>query len=228
MTRLNLGAGRVILPVTPETQYPHLAPMPDGCFEKGWLNVDKYHNPGIQEVIDLFVFPWIRSSNGSPFNDNSVDEIYCSHIVEHIPHQVRQHPMIPVNWMRKYESLINDYDGWFVFFTECWRILKPSGLIHIVTPYGASYAGMGDPTHTRYILPASFSYFTPNPNAPFDYHLPCEFKAVSDPLLIFTEYGVEYSKLNDDIALRRAMSTQYNIIDEIRLTMEAVKDADSG
>lgn len=221
--KLNLGAGRVILPVTPETQYAHLAPMPDSCFEPGWVNVDKFQNDGITEVIDLFKFPWIRSSNGSPFSDSSIDEIYCSHLVEHIPHEVKVSNLIPMNWRKDYENLAQSFDGWFVFFYECWRILKPGGVLNVVTPFAASQAGMSDPTHTRYIWPATFSYFMPNPDAPFDYHLPYQFEAENDVVMRYTEHGAEMARMGNDQLLKRAISTKINMIDELRVTLKAIK-----
>ncbi len=99
---LHLGCGRILFPVTAETQPYHLAPMPPTCFEAGWLNVDKFKMPGIDEAIDLFQFPWIRSSNGMPFADNSVDVIYASHFVEHIPHSVTVSNRIPLGWRKDY------------------------------------------------------------------------------------------------------------------------------
>src|SRR5690349_4828657 len=122
--KLHLGAGRVIFPANPEQPPAHLMPLPDSAFEPGWVNVDHIQLPGIQECVDLFKFPWVRSSTGAPWNDDSADEIYCSHLVEHIPHQVGVVPNLPPALAREYREMADSLDGWFMFFFECWRILK--------------------------------------------------------------------------------------------------------
>jgi predicted SAM-dependent methyltransferase len=59
-----------------------------------------------------------------PWKDNSVDSIMASHFVEHIEAQKR-----------------------WPFFDECWRILKPGGLMQIVVPNFKSDRAYGDVTH---------------------------------------------------------------------------------
>lgn len=222
--KLNLGAGRVIFPAERSHPPNHLMPLPEIVFGPGWVNVDKYANPGIGEAVDLFCFPWIRSSNGNPWNDNSVEAIYCSHLIEHIPHRVDVSRKTPLNWQRDYSEMCDRLDGWFVFFYECWRILKPGGLMHIVTPFGLSSAALCDPTHTRYIVPGAFSYFSPSADAPFDYHLPCRFEAEAEPLLRIRGHWVE--KLNDltPEQVNYAAHTYFDVCDEFRITLRAVKD----
>ena len=234
--KLNLGAGRVILPAHKlpvgenghyqvERIYQHLMPLPECAFEPGWVNVDKYPNPGISEAVDLFQFPWVRSSNGSPWNDNSADEIYCSHIIEHIPHAA-QVSAVPGSVAQPYRDMAKHLDGWFVFFYECWRILKPDGLLRIVAPFGMSVAGVADPSHTRYIVSGSFAYLSRNTDAqaPFDYHLPMWFELAEAPLYRFRG---EWAKMIEGMAPEEATHlayTYFDVCDEIRLTLRAVKD----
>lgn len=222
--KLHLGAGRIILPVTKETEPDHLKNMPEACFEPGWVNVDKYRNPGIDETLDLFRFPWVRSSNGNPFNDNSVDEIYCSHLIEHIPHQVQTHNMVPLGWRKQYDDLCGRLDGWFVFFYECWRVLKPDGVIHLVTPFALSNSALCDPTHTRYIVPGAFAYFKPNPDAPFDYNIPCQFEAVADPIYRIRGDWVGRINAMTELQVVTAAHTYFDACDEIRLSLRAIKN----
>jgi hypothetical protein len=96
-------------------------------------------------VQDLLKFPW-------QFEDNSVDEIECSHFVEHIPHGDGYN------------------DPFFRFFDEIHRILKPAefdpdnpnipikGFAKITCPYYSSMRCWQDPTHQRAISEASFMY----------------------------------------------------------------------
>lgn len=189
MRGLNIGCGRATFPTTKDNPFTaHLLyAIKAGCpaaLDSGaeWVNIDRVAGPGIQEVVNVFRYPFLRASDGKPFDDNSFDVIWMSHIIEHIPHAIRLSDYAGggggIETHRKMEA--NDGDGWFSFFFECWRILKPNGRMAVLFPYGPSVAGMSDPTHTRYILPASFSYFQPNPEAPFNYDLPLRFRQVTE------------------------------------------------
>lgn len=232
--KLNIGCGRVIFPLSRDNDVPykaHLEPLHDSVFEPGWVNIDKYKNPGVDEVVNLFAFPWIRSSNGSPWNDDTVDEIYCGHIVEHIPHQVRVSTPMPLNWSKRYNEMVNEYDGFFVFFAEAYRILKPDGLIYIRCPYGMGTPALSDPTHTRYIVPGSFSYLAgQDGDAPFDYHLPMRFE-LSEPVRArFTMHGgklIERMKTQEGISeleVEEEIYRSIDIVDEIRVVLRAIKE----
>ena len=75
-----------------------------GCGEKkidGYINVDICGDPDL--LYDLSKFPW-------PFSDNSVDEVFSSHFLEHV----------------------DDFEK-TVF--EIYRILKPNGIIHFKIPH---------------------------------------------------------------------------------------------
>lgn len=221
--KLNLGAGRVNFPAVRDAEPRHLMPLPDGAYEPGWVNVDRVDGPSIGEVVDLFAFPWVRSSNGNPWNDNSVDEIYASHIVEHIPHQVRVLSGLPGPWANEYRSMVGRLDGWFMFFYECWRLLKPGGLMHIVTPFGLSAAGMTDPSHTRLILPGSFQYLKPAQEAaPFDYQVPCNFE-VAPPLFRISDHWQAKLVGLDATDVTRIAMTYFDVADELRIELTAVK-----
>lgn len=113
---------------------------------EGFKGVDIAKTEAADYVQDLLKFPW------SQFADNSVDEIECSHFVEHIPHGDGYH------------------DPFLQFFDEIYRILKPaefdpanpniplSGFMNIVSPYYSSMRAWQDPTHQRAISEASFLY----------------------------------------------------------------------
>ena len=69
------------------------------------------------------------------FEDNSIEEIRAHHFLEHIKDIV---------------ELMN----------ECWRVLKPGGIMDIVVPYALSHAAFQDPYHVRFFVPESFFYFS--------------------------------------------------------------------
>lgn len=92
----------------------------------GFIGVDSLKLPGVDQVVDL-TKPW-------PWKDNSVDEVYMSHTLEHFTQEERVHVM-----------------------NEMYRVLKPvsydsagkaiTGLATIITPAVFSGRAYGDPTH---------------------------------------------------------------------------------
>jgi SAM-dependent methyltransferase len=101
-----------------------------GCGQQrqdGFIGLDK-EKTGVTDIVqNLETYPW-------PFEDNSVDEIVCSHYVEHV------RDLIP-------------------FIDEMHRIMKQGAKATIVAPYYASMRACQDPTHVRFICEASFLYF---------------------------------------------------------------------
>jgi len=95
--------------------------------QPGFTGVDKFQLEGVDFIWDLEQFPY-------PWEDNSVDEIYCSHYVEHA------HDLIK-------------------FMNEVHRILKVGGKCTVVAPYYASMRAWRDPTHVREINEMTFLYF---------------------------------------------------------------------
>lgn len=92
---------------------------------KGYINIDfdSRYNP--DKVIDLNNFPY-------PFENNSIDKIYCSHTLEHL-------------------------DDFFKVLDEFYRILKNNGEIKIIVPHFSSMYAYCDLTHKRF-----FGYYTFN------------------------------------------------------------------
>lgn len=105
---------------------------------EGCIGVDIVQNKNktVDILWDLNKYPWKWAKN------DSVDEIYISHFIEHLP-----------------QTLPDGTNGFFRFFDECYRILKVGGTIALVAPYYSSIRATQDPTHTRAISEASFLYF---------------------------------------------------------------------
>lgn len=94
-----------------------------------FLNVDI--NPLFADIVhDLRKIPY-------PFDDNTIDKIIASHIVEHL--YVDEH---------------------LSFMDECWRILQPEGCMEIIFPMWNTASAWIDPTHVRAIHPDQYKYFT--------------------------------------------------------------------
>lgn len=95
--------------------------------QKDFLGVDKIKLDTVDIVHDLEIFPW-------PFEDNSIDEIYCSHYIEHTNNLIK-------------------------FVDEMFRVIKKDSKATLIAPYYASMRAWQDPTHKRAICEASFLYF---------------------------------------------------------------------
>jgi len=79
----------------------------------------------VQQVVDLSVFPW-------PWEDMSIDGIYASHLIEHLP-----------------------FDQQDIFILECYRILKKGGFLRFNLPHSSCVTAIGCYGHYR-----TFSYNT--------------------------------------------------------------------
>lgn len=96
---------------------------------EGYINLDPVHGDGA----------WGRSIQmGIDVEDNYVDAVRASHVMEHIPAgQDRIHA-----------------------FNEVHRVLKPHGTFQVIVPgIGPTYHAWADPTHVSFWCPESFGYF---------------------------------------------------------------------
>ena len=152
----------------------------------GFIGIDRSRD-GTQADIehDLETYPW-------PFPDSHVDEVFCSHFIEHIV------DLIP-------------------FINELWRVMKPGGVVQFVAPYYTSVWASQDPTHKRFISEQTFAYFDKEwreANRLGHYPIVCDFKiekidrAVNAP---FSEQSAE--------AIAFAATHYWNVINEIAVTL---------
>ncbi len=108
MKKLNLGCG------------------PD--IKKGYVNLDVVKLKGIDVVHDLNKFPY-------PFKENEFDEVYTSHVLEHLDDLVK-------------------------VMSELKRICKKGAKIYIRVPHFSCGVSYRDPTHKRLFSYFTFDYFT--------------------------------------------------------------------
>ena len=108
MKKLNLGCGKDIL--------------------DGYVNADQLKLDGVDVVHDFDQFPW-------PFEDNSFDEVYSSHFLEHV------------------ENLPE-------VMKEIHRICKSKVKINIRVPHFSCGVSYRDPTHKTLFSYFMFDYFT--------------------------------------------------------------------
>lgn len=139
-----------------------------------WTGVDKMSFPGVDVVLDVAA----RDSNYAPhesgvggvtapgplrfkrwpWDDNSVDEINCSHFLEHLEADERVH-----------------------FANEVFRILKPGCKATITVPWWASQRAYGDLTHKWPPVVFFWTYYLLKSwravNAPHNTDYTCDFDA---------------------------------------------------
>lgn len=98
--------------------------------EDGWIGVDIAKTDKTDIVFDLRKKKW-------PWKNDSVDEVTCSHFVEHLTGAER-----------------------ITFFAELYRVMKKGAKATIVCPYWSSMRSVQDPTHQwPPVCEATFLYF---------------------------------------------------------------------
>jgi hypothetical protein len=117
---------------------------------EGYEGVDLYA-PNAKHKVDLFRFPY-------PWADNSVDEIYCSHFIEHLPAREVEERDLQNHASDGVRQRFIGQDFLFAFFDECYRVLKPDSWMHVICPSVRSERAFQDPTHRRFIAQATFYY----------------------------------------------------------------------
>ncbi len=165
-----------------------------GCgFNKknGFIGIDRSAEVGADYVLDI-------EKEAFPFDDSTVSEIHCAHLVEHL------------------SDLIS-------FMNECHRILKPDGVMTILAPYYTAIQASQDPTHVRYINERTFCYFTDEylgNGATFEYGINSKFEIESTSY----SYINLWSKPWIPKRVRRwARHHLFNVAVDITVVMKAVK-----
>lgn len=101
-----------------------------GCgndYKEGYINCDWTDKIKVDKIVDL-------EKPLKMFDSDSVEEIICNHVLEHINNFV---PLIH----------------------ELHRICKEDAVIKIKTPFYTSWGQFNDPTHVRFFTPWTFTYF---------------------------------------------------------------------
>lgn len=167
---------------------------------KGYRGIDLGGDADITH--DLMSFPW-------PIKAGCVKEVQCHHFVEHIPHAAPH----PQRW---------DYDGWFMFFAEVYRICSNGATIELTHPYSRSDRAFWDPTHTRYIHEMAYYYLNREWRTAngLDHYIPdVNFEVVT----------IDGQLIPDDIVARpaeyqtHARTYWFNIVNDLHVILKVVK-----
>ena len=138
--------------------------------KEGFHGVDKIAFEGVDTVIDLAGKTPQFANSADPFKphggefkkwpwpDESVEEVHCSHFVEHLTASERIH-----------------------FVNELYRVLKPGAKALLITPHWASNRSYGDLTHQWPPVSEMWFYYLSKDwraiNAPHNDFYTCDFEA---------------------------------------------------
>lgn len=112
---------------------------------EGFINVDMLKRDDVDVEYNLMDFPY-------PWDDESAEEIRAIDFIEHLD-----------NYLDKSSPLVEFHrkPTMMAFIEECYRILKPGGVLYIQTPSWDSELFKIDITHVRGFHPKSFDFFDP-------------------------------------------------------------------
>jgi len=85
--------------------------------QEGFIGVDKFPLQGVDVVMDITKDPW-------PWEPESVDQVHCSHFIEHLTAMERVQ-----------------------FLNNLYRVMKYGAQAQLIAPNWASCRAYGDPTH---------------------------------------------------------------------------------
>jgi hypothetical protein len=168
--------------------------------KEGFVGLDIAGDPDITH--DLMVTPW-------PIRSGTVEETYCSHFVEHIPH---------------YRPEFNGVDGWWVFFNELYRVCKPEATCVFLHPYAKHERAFWDPTHTRYIHDQTWHYLSRawrEVNRLDHYHTDVNFE--------LTGGGIQGMWMAPEVTSRAAdhqkfmMDHYWNVVPDLQVELKVIK-----
>jgi len=158
--------------------------------QKGFKGVDIAPGEGVDFVVDLEKFPW------ESFKDNSIEEIHCSHYIEHVPDLMK-------------------------FMDEIWRICENDAKVTFIAPYHASIRAWQDPTHKRAISEATFLYFNKDwrvANKLDHYPIKCNFN--NEKIVAF--FNPPWDKKSEE-ARQFAAQHYWNVVSDILVELRAIK-----
>lgn len=152
---------------------------------KGFEGVDSIAYSEVKWVLDIETDEW-------PWKDDSVDEVWCSHYVEHCRDLVR-------------------------FADNLYRILKPGGKAIITHPYAHSNRAWQDPTHVRAINEVSWLYWdkTWRRANRISHVMECDFSVSIQPIWAKEWVTAEIS----DEARMQAMGRLLNVVDDLHVVL---------
>lgn len=242
---VNLGCGTLTMPRA-EKPLQH-DPVPDAVYLDPaiqWDNVDRNPAPNVSHLENLFAYPWALETG-------AYDVALVSHLAEHIPHEIcwngrdwghltlDRAPQSIRDQIAYFGGVVLPHgshpgyqSGWYAWFSELWRIMKPGGKAYIMVPFAFSNGAVAEPTHTRYCIPATFNYFNPSDDfmTPMGQQWKVEWESIRfQP----HEMGMRHAEAhllpgaNAATLIEGHMMRYVNVMFAFMAVLEAVKDAES-
>lgn len=173
-----------------------------GCgrdYKEGYENID------ISDVVKTdYQFDLERCEHGKKMHyaDNSVDEIFCAHTLEHIRN------LLPL-------------------MEELYRIAKDRCKFFIRVPYAGHNSAFDDPTHCRFFVPESFIYFAQPTFHRTDYHYRGDWQVKEIIILMSAKMRERLASMGMEKPedLTYAVNHLRNTADELAVMLEAIKPA---
>lgn len=185
MLKLNIGSGYVRIP--------------------GFLNVD--HDPLVKPdyLCDL-------ENLKLPLEDNSVDEVYAHHILEHIG------------------------PGFFQLMKELYRVCAHDAILDIKFPHHRSEIWFGDPTHVRKLTVDQMKMFSKKVNrkhiedygssSGFGLFLDVDFEVIGAITKLYPKWEERFKTMTDE-EKQEVVDNLNNVFWEVHMGMRVVKDEKS-
>ncbi len=180
-----------------------------GCGQNlldGYVNVDKFSTFAPDVVWDLEQTPW-------PFDTGSVEEIVLQHVLEHLGAQT---------------------ETFCAILKELYRVCAAGALVRVTVPHPRSDGFSGDPTHVRPISENTLGLLSKKKNqewkelgwacTPLASYIDVDFEITS---LTYTLTPVWEQRYNSGelshAELEYARDTYFNVINEIKMDLRAIK-----
>jgi hypothetical protein len=161
---------------------------------EGFIGMDITDKDTQADIVhNVLKTPW-------PLEEGSVEEVWCSHFIEHIPHGDGYN------------------DPFFDFFNELWRVMAPGATATFLFPYYTSSRAHQDPSHNRFILESTFLYLSEawrKMNGLQHYPIKTDFYVVKIDHGISEEY---HGKSND--AVNYAAMHNWNVVHDLMVTIK--------
>jgi SAM-dependent methyltransferase len=176
--------------------------------KEGFEGVD-ISNTAATLRVDLFRFPF-------PWQDESVEEIYCGHFLEHLPARDLEERDVDASHLH-----LVGKDFFFAFMDECWRILKPGGTMIAVVPNARCDRAFQDPTHRRFFVQHTFEYLSAvkrvDGGVAEQVRVDCDFAVKVDPI-IHPDTARLLSAMHPEASMRK-FNAEWNVVLDWQVTL---------